>query len=88
MQGITARKKSEYIEGHHALENFEKGMKSLFQAPKKSVPPKKKTRKRRAKTLKVRPANPMFSAILARLKTARAFSIRAAQSVCLPAHHR
>jgi hypothetical protein len=42
MQGITAMKKSEYIECQHPLENFEKGMKSLFQVPKESVPSKKK----------------------------------------------
>jgi hypothetical protein len=49
MQGITAMKKPEYIEGQHALENFEKGMKSLFQVPKKAVPAKKNARKKRAK---------------------------------------
>jgi len=39
----------EYEEGKHAQENFEKGMKTLFQVPKDAVPAKKKARKKRAK---------------------------------------
>jgi hypothetical protein len=50
MQGITAMKKPEYNEGPQALENFEKGMKSLFQVPKDATPSKKKARKKRAKS--------------------------------------
>jgi len=50
MQGITAMKKPEYNEGPQALENFEQGMKSLFQVPKNPVPAKKKARKKRAKS--------------------------------------
>lgn len=50
MQERNAMKKPEYIEGPKALENFERGMESLFQVPKKSNPPKKKARKKRAKT--------------------------------------
>lgn len=50
MQDITAMPKTpEYIEGKKALENFESGMKSLFQVPKDSVPSKKKPAKKRAK---------------------------------------
>ncbi len=30
-------KQPEYIEGKHALENFEEGMKALFKAPKAKV---------------------------------------------------
>jgi hypothetical protein len=50
MQDITAMKKPEYNEGPEALENFEQGMKSLFQVPKNPVPAKKKARKKRAKS--------------------------------------
>jgi hypothetical protein len=50
MQGITAMKKPEYIEGQDALENFERGMKAMFQVPKDSTPSKKKARKKRAKS--------------------------------------
>jgi hypothetical protein len=49
MQGITAMKTPEYDEGPKALENFERGMKALFQVSKKAVPAKKKARKKRAK---------------------------------------
>jgi hypothetical protein len=49
MQDITAMKTPEYIEGPKALENFESGMKSLFQVPKESTPTKKKPAKKRAK---------------------------------------
>jgi hypothetical protein len=50
MQGITAMKKPEYIEGPKALNNFESGMRTLFQVPKDSVPSKKKPAKKRAKS--------------------------------------
>ena len=36
----------EYNEGKRAQENFEKGMKALFQAPKDASPTKKKSAKR------------------------------------------
>jgi hypothetical protein len=50
MQGITAMPKTpEYNEGPKAREDFERGMKALFQVPKKAVPTKKKARKRRPK---------------------------------------
>jgi hypothetical protein len=50
MQDITAMPKTpEYTEGPKALENFESGMKALFQAPKDAIPSKKKARKKRAK---------------------------------------
>jgi hypothetical protein len=50
MQGITAMKEPEYIEGQKAQENFDKGMKALFQVPKDAVvKAEKKARKRRAK---------------------------------------
>ena len=39
----------EYHEGTEAKENFEKGMKALFQVPKNAVPEKKKPAKKRAK---------------------------------------
>jgi len=42
-------KKHEYHEGPKARENFEKGMKTLFQVPKDAFPAKKKARKKRAK---------------------------------------
>lgn len=35
-------KQPEYIEGKHALENFEEGMKALFKAPKAKVASLKK----------------------------------------------
>lgn len=50
MQGTTTMPKSpEYIEGQKALDNFERGIKALFQVPKDAVPSKKKARKKRAK---------------------------------------
>jgi hypothetical protein len=54
MQDITAMKKPEYNEGPQALENFEQGMKALFQVPKNPVPAKKKARKKRAKNVQSR----------------------------------
>jgi hypothetical protein len=39
----------EYNEGPKARENFEEGMKALFQVPKDAVKDKKKARKKRAK---------------------------------------
>jgi len=39
----------EYREGSKARENFEKGMKALFQVPKDAASPKRKARKKRAK---------------------------------------
>jgi hypothetical protein len=42
-------KEYEYHEGKKAQEDFEEGMKALFQVPKKAVPAKKKARKKRAK---------------------------------------
>jgi hypothetical protein len=50
MQGITAMKKPEYIEGPEALDNFENGIKGLFRVPKDAVPAKKKPVKKWAKT--------------------------------------
>ncbi|MFL6388804.1 MAG: hypothetical protein ACJ71U_15080 [Terriglobales bacterium] len=78
--------KIEYHEGKKAQEDFEEGMKALFQVPK--MRPREKPARSGLKTLKVRPTNPLLPAILARLKAARAFSIRAAQNVCPPVHHR
>ena len=40
----------EYHEGPKARENFEEGMKALFQVPKDAIPEKKKARKKRAKS--------------------------------------
>lgn len=40
----------EYNEGKQAQENFEEGMKAVFQVPKESDKKKKKARKKRAKT--------------------------------------
>jgi hypothetical protein len=42
-------KEYEYHEGKQAQEDFEKGMKALFQVPKDAVPAKKKPAKKRAK---------------------------------------
>jgi len=42
-------KEYEYHEGKKAREDFEKGMKALFQVPKDAVKGKKKARKKRAK---------------------------------------
>jgi hypothetical protein len=39
--------KAEYKEGSEARENFEKGMKKLFQAPKQQVPAKPKPKRKR-----------------------------------------
>ncbi|HEY7403570.1 MAG TPA: hypothetical protein VIB39_08615 [Candidatus Angelobacter sp.] len=40
----------EYHEGKQAQEDFEEGMKALFQVPKDAVPAKKKPAKKRAKS--------------------------------------
>jgi hypothetical protein len=42
-------KEYEYHEGKQAQEDFEQGMKALFQVPKDAVKDKKKARKKRAK---------------------------------------
>jgi hypothetical protein len=42
-------KEYEYHEGKKAQEDFEKGMKALFQVPKDAAPTKKKPAKKRAK---------------------------------------
>ena len=81
-------KEYEYHEGKKAQEDFEQGMKALFQVPKDAPKGKKKPARSGLKAVKVGPANPMLPAILARLKASRAFSIRAAQSVCRSTHHR
>ena len=81
-------KQYEYHEGKQAQEDFEEGMKALFQVPKDAVKEKKKPARSGLKTLKVGPANPTLPAILARLKASRAFSIRAALRVCRSTHHR
>jgi hypothetical protein len=48
MQGITAMKTPEYIEAPKTQENFESGMKALFQIVKDATPcakkPKEETR--------------------------------------------
>jgi hypothetical protein len=44
-------KEYEYHEGKQAQEDFEKGMKALFQVPKDAAKGKKKARKKRAKTV-------------------------------------
>jgi hypothetical protein len=80
-------KEYEYHEGKKAQEDFEEGMKALFQVPKDAPKGKKKPARSGLKTLKVRPANPALPAILARLKASRAFSIRAAPHVCRSTHH-
>jgi hypothetical protein len=43
-------KEYEYHEGKQAQEDFEEGMKALFQVPKDAAKGKKKTRKKRAKS--------------------------------------
>jgi hypothetical protein len=43
-------KNYEYEEGKGATENFEQGMKALFQVPKDATKKKKKARKKRAKS--------------------------------------
>ena len=45
---MRPKKKYEYREGSGARENFEAGMKALFQVPKDAAPEKKKARKKRA----------------------------------------
>jgi len=47
MQGITAMKTPEYDEGPKARENFERGMKALFQVQKDGTPRAKKPKKKR-----------------------------------------
>jgi hypothetical protein len=42
--------KPEYNEGEKAQQDFEEGMKALFQTPKEAVPAKKKPAKKRAKS--------------------------------------
>jgi hypothetical protein len=42
-------KEYEYHEGQQAQEDFEEGMKALFQVPKDATKQKKKARKKRAK---------------------------------------
>jgi hypothetical protein len=44
----------EYDEGQKARENFEEGMKALFQVPKDADKGKKKARKKRAKNAQSR----------------------------------
>jgi hypothetical protein len=66
-------KEYEYHEGKQAQEDFEQGMKDLFQVPKDAVKGKKKPAKKRLR----KPANPALSAILAaRPKTSPAASVR------------
>ena len=43
-------KEYEYHEGKKAQEDFEEGMKALFQVPKDAAKEKKKARKKRAKS--------------------------------------
>ena len=38
---------SKYIEGNEALENFERGMRAIFQVPKKKIEQRKKQQQRR-----------------------------------------
>jgi hypothetical protein len=47
-------KKYEYHEGKKAQEDFERGMKALFQVPKDAAKQKKKARKKRAKNAQSR----------------------------------
>jgi hypothetical protein len=47
-------KEYEYHEGKKAQENFEEGMKALFQVPKDAAKEKKKARKKRAKNARSR----------------------------------
>ena len=63
-------KEYEYHEGKQAQEDFEEGMKALFQVPKDAAKERKKPARSGLKTIKVRPANTMLPAILARIKTA------------------
>jgi hypothetical protein len=49
-------KQREYIEGPEALENFERGMRSVFQVPKAAiVDPKKKNAKQPVKAASRKP---------------------------------
>lgn len=70
----------EYHEGKRAQEDFEEGMKALFQVPKDAGEKKKKPAKKRAKNAQGRTSESDLPAILARLKASRTFSIRAAQN--------
>ncbi len=47
-------KEYEYHEGKKAQEDFEQGMKALFQVPKDAAKGKKKARKKRAKSGQIR----------------------------------
>jgi hypothetical protein len=47
MQEITAMKKPEYNEGPKAREDFERGMKALFQVRKDGSPRTKKPKKKK-----------------------------------------
>jgi hypothetical protein len=49
-------KEYKYHEGKKAQEDFEKGMKALFQVSKDAVPSKKKARKKRAKSVAKKPS--------------------------------
>jgi hypothetical protein len=62
----------EYREGAQAQEDFGEGMKALSQVPKDAPKGKKKPARSGLKAIKVRPANPIRPAVLARLETARA----------------
>jgi hypothetical protein len=50
-------KEYEYHEGKQAQENFEEGMKTLFQVPKDAAPKKKKPAKKRARKISERDAS-------------------------------
>jgi hypothetical protein len=64
-------KEYEYHEGKQAQEDFEQGMKALFQFLRTRPRARKKTARSGLKAIKVRPANPILPAVLARLETAR-----------------
>ena len=49
LRGANMPKEYEYDEGPKARENFEEGMKALFQVPKDAVPSKKKISKKKRK---------------------------------------
>ena len=49
-------KAAEYTEGPKALENFERGMKTLFQVPKDEIVRPKKAKKKREKPAKRGPS--------------------------------
>jgi hypothetical protein len=53
-------KEYKYHEGKKAQEDFEQGMKALFQVPKDAVKGKKKSARSGLKTIKVGPANPIL----------------------------